>query len=179
MTKDFFNLILKAVRHIMKKKQADSEENDKAKEKSGTICAFGFHMQLFSVLLLCRRDPSRYTNNRGCSRNNNTILYPFYNLCRHTADNSVRLDIFCYNCSGSDDSIISNSHTGKNSDIRTQPDFSPDMDWSREEVVALLRILIVVECGKNGIVPDQNTVIVRKMVLLVLREYDILKNTLF
>ena len=53
------------------------------------------------------------------------------------------------------------------------------MDWSREEVVALLRILIVVECGKNGIVPDQNTVIVRKMVLLVLREYDILKNTLF
>ena len=33
------------------------------------------------------------------------------------------------------------------------------MDWSREEVIPLLRIWVVVECGEYGIVTDQSTVI--------------------
>ena len=52
VTKDFFDLILQTTRHIEQKKQAGSEEIDKAKEKSRPICVFVFHIQLTTVLLV-------------------------------------------------------------------------------------------------------------------------------
>ena len=82
-----------------------------------------------------------------------------YKFSRHAADNGIRLYIFRHYSAGSNNSIVSNGHTGQNSDVRTQPDSFPDMDWSREEVVPLLRIWVVVECGEYGIVADQSAVI--------------------
>ena len=82
-----------------------------------------------------------------------------YNFSRHTADNGIRLYIFRHYSAGSNNSIVSNGNTGQNSNIHTQPDSFPDMDWSREEVIPLLRIWVVVECGEYGIVTDQSTVI--------------------
>ena len=82
-----------------------------------------------------------------------------YKLSRHAADNGIRLDIFRHYSAGSNNSIVSDGHTGQNRYIRTQPDSLSDMDWSREKVIPLLRLRVVVECGEYGIVADQSTVI--------------------
>ena len=44
-------------------------------------------------------------------------------------------------------------------DVRTQPDFCPDVDRSGAELVPLLRGGVMIQCGEYGIVSDQSTVI--------------------